>query len=86
VTVYRTHGEINAEECCLGDMKERDHLQDLTVNGRGMLKRNINGYDNSKRTGIDWLRTGSRHIRALLPNLYEINRYTLCVRGKSINL
>jgi hypothetical protein len=39
----KTHGEINAEEYCSGNMKERDYFGDLRIDGREMLKRNT-GY------------------------------------------
>jgi len=42
-----------------GDLKERDHLEDLGVDERIILKGIFNKWD-GVRTGLIWLRTGTR--------------------------
>jgi hypothetical protein len=42
-----------------GDLRKRDHLEDLDVDGRIILKWIFNKWDGEVRTGLIWLRIGA---------------------------
>jgi hypothetical protein len=42
-----------------GDLRDRDHLGDLGMDGRIILKRIFKKWDEEVRTGLLWLRIGA---------------------------
>jgi hypothetical protein len=50
-------GEVHTGFWC-GDLKERDHLEDLGIDGRVILKGIFKKWDGA-RTGLIWLRIGT---------------------------
>jgi len=54
-----TYGEkIGASGVLLGHRRQRDHLEDLSVDGRIKLKWTCKREDWEARTGLIWLRIG----------------------------
>jgi len=56
IYMEREEGHI---ECWWGNMMERNHLEDLIIDRRIMLKGMLKKYHGSAWTGLIWLRTGT---------------------------
>jgi len=56
-------GEVH-RECWWGDLRKRDHLEDLGIDGRIILKWIFRKWDGEAWAGLLWLRivTGGAHL------------------------
>jgi hypothetical protein len=45
------------------NLRERDHLEDLDVDGRMILKSIVKMWDENTWTGLNWFRIGTRGMR-----------------------
>ena len=53
--MWHTYGR---PQSCIQDFRERDHLEDLRIDGRIILKCNFRKLDMEEWTGLIWLRIG----------------------------
>ena len=51
-------GKRNAYRVLMGNLKERDHLEGLGIDGRTVLELLLKKYNGRAWTGLIWLRTG----------------------------